>query len=267
MEHSFDIEIAKQYGVNCAIILKHIYFWVEHNRTNNKHLHDGKYWTYNSVKAFSEQFEYLGEKQIRNSLDILEDEGLIEVGNYNQDGRDKTKWYTVTNKGCELLNAKRADAFAERADGNSQKGEPLPDSKTDITITDIIDTNKDIVNSNSLVNKNNIEKENKKRKSDSNSETIKEIVEYLNEVCGTNYRASADDTIKHINARLKERYTIDDFKKVIDIKHNEWQNTEWEKYLRPKTLFGTKFESYLNQKEKASNKELTAVERVRRGIK
>ena len=121
--------------------------------------------------------------------------------------------------------------------------------------------------SNNITNKQNKDKtkENKKRNRD--SETIKEIVEYLNKICGTNYRPSADDTIRHINARLKEGRTIDDFKKVIDVKHDEWKNTDWEKYLRPKTLFGTKFESYLNQKKRVKEEELTAVERVKRGIK
>lgn len=52
---------------------------------------------------------------------------------------------------------------------------------------------------------------------------------------------------KHINARLNEKYTVDDFKKVIDKKCNEWIGTEYEKFLRPETLFGSKFEGYLNQ--------------------
>ena len=49
-------------------------------------------------------------------------------------------------------------------------------------------------------------------------------------------------------ARLNEGYSLDDFKQVIEKKVNEWKGTEMEKYLRPETLFGTKFENYLNQK-------------------
>lgn len=76
--------------------------------------------------------------------------------------------------------------------------------------------------------------------------TIKEIVDYMNGVLGTNYRYKTANTQKHINARLKEGFTVDDFKTVIDKKKAEWQGTEMEQYLRPETLFGTKFEGYLN---------------------
>ena len=79
-----------------------------------------------------------------------------------------------------------------------------------------------------------------------------EIIDYLNEKTNSKYRASNKTTQKHINARLKERYTVDDFKSVIDKKCAEWLGTNMEQYLRPETLFGTKFESYLNGK--VSNK-------------
>lgn len=76
---------------------------------------------------------------------------------------------------------------------------------------------------------------------------IKDTVEYLNQVCGTKYRHSTVNTKKHINARLNDGYAFEDFKTVIDKKVKEWKGTPMEKFLRPDTLFGTKFESYLNQ--------------------
>jgi uncharacterized phage protein (TIGR02220 family) len=82
----------------------------------------------------------------------------------------------------------------------------------------------------------------------SSSEQIKEIVDYLNEKCNTRYRANTDTTKKHINARLNEGFTVEDFKQVIDTKVAEWgKDSKMRKFLRPETLFGTKFESYLNQ--------------------
>lgn len=72
------------------------------------------------------------------------------------------------------------------------------------------------------------------------------IVSYLNQRAGTNYRASSKKTKSCIHARLEEGFGLDDFKTVIDKKANEWIGTEYEQYLRPETLFGTKFESYLN---------------------
>ena len=82
-----------------------------------------------------------------------------------------------------------------------------------------------------------------------NNNIYTEIINYLNEKAGTNYRASSEKTKSCIRARLNEKYTLDDFKKVIDNKVSSWKKTEFEKYLRPETLFGTKFESYLNEKE------------------
>ena len=78
------------------------------------------------------------------------------------------------------------------------------------------------------------------------NDTFKEIIFYLNEKAGMNYRAASKKTQSCIHARLQEGFTIDDFKNVIDKKCAEWIGTEYEKYLRPETLFGTKFEGYLN---------------------
>ena len=77
---------------------------------------------------------------------------------------------------------------------------------------------------------------------------IKDIINYLNTKCNTRYKYTTEDSKKHIGARLRDGYTKDDFYAVIDKKAAEWIGTEQEKYLRPATLFGTKFESYLNQK-------------------
>lgn len=83
----------------------------------------------------------------------------------------------------------------------------------------------------------------------------KEVVEYLNIRAGTKYRASSKDTKKHIHARFEEGYTLDDFKAVIDKKVSEWGKEpdkgqkDMRPYLRPSTLFGKNFESYLNQPE------------------
>ena len=78
---------------------------------------------------------------------------------------------------------------------------------------------------------------------------IKDIVEYLNLKTNSSYRYSSDKTRRTINARLNEGFTLDDFKKVIDIKTKQWLGDQkMEQYLRPETLFGTKFESYLNTK-------------------
>ncbi len=80
-------------------------------------------------------------------------------------------------------------------------------------------------------------------------ETTKEIISYLNEVTKSKFKYSSKATQSKINARLNEGYTLDDFIVVIDKKTDEWlENNEFSKYLCPETLFGSKFEKYLNQK-------------------
>ena len=84
----------------------------------------------------------------------------------------------------------------------------------------------------------------------------KEIIDYLNLKANTNYKHTTKKTKDCIKARFNEGFTLEDFKIVIDNKTNEWIGTDMEKYLRPETLFGNKFESYLNQKikiKKSSN--------------
>ncbi|MFI8709844.1 phage replisome organizer N-terminal domain-containing protein [Bacillus sp. NPDC077411] len=94
---------------------------------------------------------------------------------------------------------------------------------------------------------------------------IVEIVNYLNSTCEKNYRTSTKKTRTLIKARLTENYTVSDFKKVIDIKKSHWfKDPKWDEYLRPETLFGTKFESYLNSKPKVKQgSEMTAEERLK----
>ena len=72
------------------------------------------------------------------------------------------------------------------------------------------------------------------------------VIARLNEKAGTNYRPTSKATQGHINARLAEGYTVEDFYTVIDKKCAEWKGGKMEQYLRPETLFGSKFENYLN---------------------
>lgn len=79
------------------------------------------------------------------------------------------------------------------------------------------------------------------------SEAAEEIVAYLNSKLGTHYKPKSKETLKRISARLREGFTVEDFRTVIDKKTASWQGTDMAQYLRPETLFGTKFEGYLNE--------------------
>jgi hypothetical protein len=123
--HSFDPEVAAKVGLNAAVIFQNILWWAEKNAANNKHFHDGLWWTYNSVSAFADLFPYLTGKQIRTALTKLEDDGLLVSGSFNKSAYDRTKWYAPT---CPIG---KSD-LPKRSNENDQKGEPIPDINTDI---------------------------------------------------------------------------------------------------------------------------------------
>ena len=75
----------------------------------------------------------------------------------------------------------------------------------------------------------------------------KEIIDYLNSKTGKKYRVNVQKIKSLIKARWTEGYRLEDFKQVIDNMFKDWSGTKYAKYLRPETLFGTKFDSYLNQ--------------------
>jgi len=77
----------------------------------------------------------------------------------------------------------------------------------------------------------------------------KKIIDYLNERTGSHYKYTTEETIRHIQERMNEGYSIADFKNVIDKKAKDWMGTDYEQYLRPSTLFKpSNFENYVNQK-------------------
>jgi hypothetical protein len=114
--HSFDPQIAQRVGINAAVIYQNIVWWCEKNAANERHIHEGRSWTYNSIKAFDALFPYLTSKQIRTALDKLETDGLILSGTFNKAGYDRTKWYCPS----------RQMDLPKKANGIAPKGEPIP---------------------------------------------------------------------------------------------------------------------------------------------
>lgn len=88
--------LAVEIGFNEAVVLRQVYYWVEINEANNRNFHDGKYWCYNTMKMWQqENFPFWSTKTIERAFKKLTDIGVIITGNYNKDGRDKTKWYAI----------------------------------------------------------------------------------------------------------------------------------------------------------------------------
>ena len=131
MTFSFDSDVAKIVGVNGAVLFWNITFWVMKNKANDKHFYDGNYWTYNSTQAFTELFPFLSRQQVRTALDKLIEEELILTGDYNEKGFDRTKWYTLTRKGWEIVSKQPLD-LPKSTNALAESNQPIPDINTDI---------------------------------------------------------------------------------------------------------------------------------------
>lgn len=227
MKHIFDVEIAKKYGVNVAVILENMSYWIQKNKANEKHFYDGKYWTYNSIKAFHEMFPYMSERQISYCLNKMVELGLIEKGNFNKLKYDQTCWYAITDFGNSILQNCQMEE-TNLSNGFNAIVKPIPNINTNIN-TDVNTNNK---------------KENIKEKI-----PYDEIIGYLNTMACTRYKSTTPKTRALIKARWEEGFKEIDFDTVIKKKCDSWLGTDMEKYLRPETLFGTKFEGYLNERD------------------
>jgi len=138
-EHHFKIDDAIKYGVEAAVILYNIEYWIKKNEANEKHFHNGKYWTYNTAKAFAKLFPYLSEHQINRHLKKLENEGVLLIDNFNDVKYDRTNWFTLSdnyymqngnckNAKCILQNCKMENA--ELQNGFHENATPIPYNKT-----------------------------------------------------------------------------------------------------------------------------------------
>ena len=96
------MDLAVKYGADVAIFVHNIVYWVEKNAANRVNFHDGRYWTYNSARALGELYPLWSRDQIKRLVKRCADLGLILLGNYNEDQRDRSKWYTPSDEILEL---------------------------------------------------------------------------------------------------------------------------------------------------------------------
>lgn len=226
-------KLATEIGLNEAIVLQQMHYWLK----KSNHNYDGRRWIYNSFPEWQKHFPFWSVMTIKRAVYSLEKQNLLYVGNYNKAKFDKTKWYSINYEKLEGMKRPSyqndTTSVSKRNDGVYQNDTTNTRDYTEITTET---TNNNIMSGNPT----------------SSRIPYKEIVDYLNEKTGKNFKHKTAKTRKFIEARWNQDFRLDDFKKVIDIKTDEWLNTDSDKYLRPETLFGTKFESYLNQKTQPS---------------
>lgn len=219
--------LAKAIGLNEAIVLQQIHYWLQ----KSSNIEVGHKWIYNTYNAWQKQFPFWSIPTIRRTITSLEKQGVIVTGNFNKAGFDNTKWYRIDyqklesmSRRCDQNDQTMRSIWTDGADQNDQTNtKRLPETTTETTTEDILSGKPDHI-------------------------PYQEIMSYFNQQAGTSYRASSKATQRLISARTNEGFTVDDFKKVIDIKVANWKDDpKMSQYLRPATLFGTKFESYLNE--------------------
>ena len=126
---AFSKEDAKQYGVEAAVMLHHIRYWVDKNEANDKNFIEDKYWTFNSTTAFSKLFPFWSARKIGRLLTKLEDEGAIVSSHFNKQKYDRTKWYTLGN----AITKTDPNHLTILVNGNDKNGKPIPNNKQNTT--------------------------------------------------------------------------------------------------------------------------------------
>ena len=146
MQHHFDTEIAKEYGVNIAIFLDNMAFWTRTNASNKQNLHEDRYWSYGTPEFFANYFPYWKPRLIKDIIKKCKDEGLLLKNNFNKKGYDRTSWYALSDKALIALNLDRtclkpAETLigrktsypldVKRTMDETKNVRPIPDTKPD----------------------------------------------------------------------------------------------------------------------------------------
>ena len=165
MDFSFNIEFAKRYGVDEAIMVKSFQFWIRLNKANKVNYHDKRYWTYNTNKSLTEYYPFWTEKQVRRIIESLVDKEILIKGNYNKIAYDRTIWYAFVNENLYLSDNFHLEEIGDyekvntilpngqmektkQKNGISQKGEPIPVANqvlNTFTNSDIIENPSDFI--------------------------------------------------------------------------------------------------------------------------
>lgn len=224
--------LAKQVGLNAAIVLQQLHF----RSLISNNIRDGHKWVYKTYEEWrDEEFPFWSADTVKRAMQKLENEGyVISTSAYNRMKMDKTKWYRIDYSKCYIPTGQ----FAPSDDANCTDGEVQNASSDEGKLHPAIP--KEIKS----IKNNNVELE---------LNIVSDVIDYLNTKANKYFKASSSSAKKLINGRLRDGYVLEDFKRVIDVKVQQWlKHPEMNAYLRPSTLFSpTNFENYLNESPKS----------------
>ena len=138
--YAFDTDHAKKWGVDEAIMLHNLIFWIRHNRDRGDKQRSGHYWTYNTYQDWAKVFPFWTGNQVRRVLDSLIAQEVVITGNYNKMKYDRTLWYAlVDEKLLDQPDEETPTSICENAqmdkgkatNGSEETATPIPDSNPD----------------------------------------------------------------------------------------------------------------------------------------
>ena len=248
--------LAKHLSVECAILVGFFSTEYTYYKKQDKLVNiDGHMCFYcTREKIYNETG--LTETVSRKATKLLRETGILF---FKKEGMPATNYYDINE---EILQ-KYLESTEKSSSNKINEQVLLKDKDKSLEkISQVISNITSKQTNDSILDKSNIEysvdTKKESKKDIELKENIKCIIDYLNESINSKFKYDNKQTIRDIKARFKEGYVLDDFYDVIDKKVKEWFNTEMEKYLRPSTLFGNKFENYINQKNSFNGKPKTS---------
>lgn len=128
MTHQFKVALAKMYGIEEAIFINNFHYWITENKANDRNFYDGRFWTFNSQRAYKDLFPYLNEGKIKRIINSLVEKGILMKGNHNANQYDRTNWYAFTNEGLALVEKYYID-WSKTTNGRVENSRPIPNNK------------------------------------------------------------------------------------------------------------------------------------------
>lgn len=215
-------DVSKFLSASEAIVIENLAFWIKKNISNNKHFHDGYFWTYNTYKSFSESITCFTERQIRTIMTKLTNKGIIMTSNYNKTKYDRTKWYTIIddrvlkiynisydiNKNNKTVNPSKIKQRHNMSYPYVKHVAPIPVIKTHFKKTTTNNTNETICQAKT-------DKKNKKVKKQKNVVVVN-LVDLFNEKYNANFSYAKMEILYYKKGVKIIEKCINDFDKYVN---------------------------------------------------